>query len=422
MLWGCATPIRDGGSSDIPHQPSLPADQDPSVDPSAEPGAHTTATDPARSDTPRAAGVAERPAALTPDDQAALLARAAALIRTTDATVVPVTVGTDSFLGAAAEINADGRHHVALLLVGADFRDLATAETLADASRLFRADARTPDLYLAVFADTNREPAEQHRFSLGRRRVVTAVTVEPLGSDRREDAGPAVFSVLVTTRGGTEQYWCGFGSDGTPSMVVIENDGATRTVVSDIDGNGVRDVVRSQQILEQGRVVETLITWTQWTGSGFQTIETINVVRNLTRFLDTARRLAVNGNLSAFADHTIIPSTRTELAAAGRSLEQMVTALFAPGAPESATAAASDSATHSPGRLIDDRMVRDLMFPVVTRSPFSEGGRESSVKTGVRLITTTNDDLFFHVDITMGKNPFAGRQFYLRPIEQPRRE
>ncbi len=421
-LWSCATPIPDGATPGLPYQPSTaaPPETEPGADGGLEPDAPITATDPAQSDAPHEIQPADRPVPLTPDDQSTLLARAAALIRATDETVLPVTRGTDSFLGAAADINANGRNYGALLLVGAEFRDLAAAETLADASRLFRADARTPNLYLAVFADVDTQPTEMHRFSLGRRRVVTAVTVEPLASDHRGQAGPTLFSVSVTTRGGTEQYWCGFGANGTPSMVVIENDGATRTVVRDIDGNGLRDVIRSQQIQEPGRVVETLITWTRWTERGFQTEETINVVRNLTRFLDTARRHAVSGNLVAFADHAVLPSTRTNLADAGWSLAGTVDALFAEEPSESGVTA--DESARSPGHLIQARMVGDLVFPVVTRSPFSEVGSESSVRTGVRLITTTSDDLFFHVDLTMGRNPFDGRQFYLRPIELPRRE
>lgn len=317
----------------------------------------------------------------------------------------------DRYLAAVSDVNGNGRLNIAVVALDDQFADHADPGVMADSSRLYRGDARTPPVYLALFEHVGRDPAmpgavdhlrEIHRFSMGRRRVVGDLVVRPIHVSQPL---PAAFVLTIVTREGREDYWCALTANDRPTMAIAETAAAVRTVVSDIEGNGYLDLLRHQQVFEAGRGYDTLISWTRWTEDGFADSGTTNVVRNLTRFLDWAERTLVRGAWAEFADYGLRPTDRRSLMQAGFSPAEVVDAVFVAENGVALTEVARQ-----------DR-IAEVVFPEIGRNPFPEPGRQTSFRTSLRAITEAHVGYFFQTEIAMQLNPFQPQQFFFRPAE-----
>ena len=314
---------------------------------------------------------------------------------------IAVRVDLDNYLGAVADVDGNGQLDIGLLLLGEDFEELADLRILSDTTRLYHDDARTPELYLAVLSAHDDGFSERHRFSLGRRRVVSDVAVHPLRLDR---ASPAAFVVSVTTRDGSEQYWNTFRGDGIPNTLLVDNTGTTRTVLADIDGNHRLDFIRYQTVFEQGRGYDTLISWTRWSSAGFEAVETTNVVRNLRSFLDWAAQSLSQGAWEQFVDRALLPAALAELTHAELTPVQMIDQLLI---PENGNRWSS---------LVERQRVEEVIFPEIVRNPFRDIGIRTSFRTSLRVTTAHGDTHFFLAEIGMQQNPFQSQQFFFEPM------
>ncbi len=323
---------------------------------------------------------------------------------------VAVRLESDRYLAAVSDVNGSGRLKIAVAALDDQSADLAEPGVMADSSRLYRNDAPTPTVYLAVFEYIGQEPhapsaadlEEVHRFTIGRRRVVSSLAVRPL---HMEVAIPAAFVLRVVTREGNEEYWSTLTAEGRPTMTVVQNAATVRTAVVDMEGNGYLDFLRYQQVFEAGRGYDTLITWTRWTETGFEDSGTTNIVRNLNQFLDWAGRTLVREAWTDFADYGLIPADRRNLSQAGLSPQQMVDAVFAAEGDELLTEVARQ------------QRIAEVVFPEIGRNPFPELGRQTSFRTSLRAVTDAHRSYFFHAEIAMQLNPFQPQQFFFRPAE-----
>lgn len=355
---------------------------------------HPTATEETVESASVAMPAAEPP---TPTEARELVRRAVAAL----ADGVAVRLDDDSYLGAVFDLDGNGCLEIGLLVLGTEFAELADFAVLSDATRLYIPDARTPDLFLAVLIRDGDRFSERHRFTIGKRRVVSDVSVHPLRLDR---GTPAAFVVTVVTRDGSEQYWCAFDADGKPTSLLADNTGTTRTIIADIDNTHRLDFVRYQPVFEQGRGYDTLISRTRWTVAGFEPGETTNVVRNLTRFLERAARSLELAAWGQFIDRVVLPAAVGSLRQRGFDDTAIVDLLFLPENGLTLTAVARQHG------------IAEVVFPDIVRNPFRDMGVETSFRTLLRVVTPETESYFYEARIGMQRNPFQPQQFFFAPI------
>ena len=355
---------------------------------------HPTTTQQTVEPAPVAMPPAEPP---TPTEARELVRRAVAAL----AEGVAVRLDKDRYLGAVFDLDGNGRLEIGLLVLGAEFAELADFAVLSDATRLYVPDARTPDLFLAVLNRDGDQFSERHRFAIGKRRVVSDVSVHPL---RLDHGTPAAFVVTVVTRDGSEQYWCAFNADGGPTSLLADNTGTTRTIIADIDNTQRLDFVRYQPVFEKGRGYDTLISRTRWTAAGFEPAETTNVVRNLTRFLERAARNLELAAWGQFIDRVVLPAAADGLRQQGFEDTAIIDVLFLPENGISLTAVARQHG------------IAEVVFPDIVRNPFRDIGVETSFRTLLRVVTPETESYFYEARIGMQQNPFQPQQFFFAPI------
>ncbi|WP_455381252.1 hypothetical protein, partial [Salinispira pacifica] len=309
--------------------------------------------------------------------------------------------------GVAADVNGDGLSDVVLLEVAAAAPAEAEFSLLSRLSRLFT-QAKPTSYFLEVFLQRGGEVHFAQSIALGRKAVLEGLKALPLRTKQIE--GPPVPPVAIVAsfqgREGGEQEWTVFSADGRHSRLSLANTPTMHSVVRDIDGDGLLDVMVFHTGVEAGIGYETLVTWYRYQNGAYEDHGSTNIVRNLRRFLDTARKLLAESNWRGFLDHAVAPERLAELLKRYGSTDSTVGALFTPVTDTQTGRTTPAFDYFEPGRTIEN-----VVFPDILENPFPDPDRSSSFSMTVRIVCCDGESHFYSATVSLMPNPFGSREF-----------
>ena len=227
---------------------------------------------------------------------------------------------------------------------------------------------------------------------------------------------PGAISATFQTRRGSVSEWVVFSASGVSRLTLRDRIGSSSRV-EDIDGDGIVDIVLSDENFEVGTGYETYLSWLRWNGSGFELFDSANIVRSLGRYLaesletlksgDHAGFLAYvrdaphgngngNGNGSGF-------DAQSEVALRDRVFDEVFRLVPSPSG--------------FANRAIEpDETISWIVHPQILENPFSqEDAIGAFFPLTLRIETSTGGVHLYAARLYISKNPFEDRQFYFAP-------
>lgn len=317
----------------------------------------------------------------------------------------PVTGKTKPLL-ILYDISGDGQPEVFSLAVAVKDKKQADVSFLADYSRLFSDNKMPVHFYLLLYGNSSGKLYILNRIDLGEKYVYRSFKHLTLN---RKDPRLAIISVGFQTEDGLERKWLIFKGPDLKllSTFKLRENLSLKTVVSDIDDNGIIDIVVQETGIEEGAGYETFLTWYRWNGFRFAEYRNTNIVRNLKAFLAQIKNMLEEGKARellnyALAKHYITMGIRQKM--------DNDTILFnALGFNEF-----FDPVTTKPSSVLMN--IRDVTFPNILENPFSSRDKYGwYFKPSYRVTIKSGLSFIAEAEVRMFKNPFGKRQFSLVP-------
>ena len=303
-----------------------------------------------------------------------------------------------------ADLDGDGRTEAFALALGGQ-EEATDISQLSDYGRLFDSSIAPRRYFLNVYGAAYDSLRLRSSTDLGAWQVFGSVSARSLSSSSHS---PVVIMCEFQTAAATEHRWILPDQGGRSPRMVLQ---LTQTVsvepsVRDIDGDGYLDVVTREQVLESGGRYETYLTWWGWNGHTYVETATTTVVRNLLDFLAHLRRLIFQGDAAAVVEFAVDRQAARQLRdEEGMSDEGMILRVLGMGGDEEVPVNPLDG-------------VRDIVFPEIRESPFTESdSRGSPFDLTLRIIDSQGNASFARARLYLYRNPFAQDQFAFFPPE-----
>ncbi|MFP4230980.1 MAG: hypothetical protein ACLFRR_03945 [Spirochaetaceae bacterium] len=319
----------------------------------------------------------------------------------------PIASG-GSWMAVAADLDANGRTDVALLVVAADPWDSPPSlDELSQPGRIARREVPEAEFYFEVYLNrpTGLDLFETRR--IGRYPVVERMELVDL---HKEETLPRAVSARFRDQTGYKDVWLVAGPNGL-SGVVLENTSSVDSLIADVDGDGMRDLLKAQTVFEQGRGYETFLTWYRWDGTRFVSHTTTNIVRNLNNYLGILEEHLERERYRRFLNRAL-PAGEAEWSGSEEPvLREELSRLFVPENDDHGQE--DDPAPIVVDTLFEETEIARASFPRFFENPFPRPGFETSVTVPMRIDTAAGETFYYQTTVVMDANPFQHEQFRL---------
>ena len=307
---------------------------------------------------------------------------------------IPLRRGS-RYAGWIRDIDGDGSDDAVFLCVGSD-SDTANAAELSRDIRIY--DDGFSAVSFAVFAFFSEYVKDGLDYRLTfRKSAIELGSFRALRSYKELELGPQFpFSIEVYLLNETSSVksWL-FFKNGV-SAVHLKESPRHSVQITDIDHDGVVDIVMSEKVFEEGAGEETFLSWYKWTGETFEEYSNTNIVRNLNSFLYQISYLVEHQNWNRFSRYALEKEVQRKIQSAGMGRDAVFNLFFAPSEHSLEIAAAG---------------IRLLRFQEILENPFSDSIRQVIIPCKI----TADYDYFFSVRVMQSGNPFIQPQFVLLP-------
>ncbi len=266
----------------------------------------------------------------------------------------------------------------------------ADIKSLSDISRLAEKPMIPIDFFLSVYLQIDGKMISMYRIPIGSRYILNGF--KPVFI-KKGKSYPFGLNISFLTEKGTEEEWILFSSYNRFSFFNTVNDTSTSYEFTDINGDGIKDIVEWRHGLEEGTGYETYLTWYQWNGREFKEKASTNIVRNLNLFLSGAAKEILNGNWKTFFKTRLDDKSVNKTS--GLSSGDIFNRIFIP-----------DDQPENSGCI----NFRSVIFPKILENPFSKG--ENEINLMVRFQCAGGESIIRSVRIAMNSNPFDKKQFF----------
>ncbi len=219
------------------------------------------------------------------------------------------TVSVEDVHGDALHLvddwNRDGRSDVAVLSVEADAKEVAFIGVLSDRERLFDDNAEA----VAVFLELLLEGADDTTvIPLGNHAVVSDFAVIALGN------GVTAVGIAFRSSLGTSHEIVSVSRSGEVSRVSYRRTASEYGFLTDVDGDGATELIRTLKLPEAGRGFETFVERLVYENGTFIAHGSVPLVRTILDFLAefaeelTSKSPTIDSVLTHIADPTRVAS------------------------------------------------------------------------------------------------------------------
>lgn len=385
LLLSCVTPDPSGasiGGADTPVE-VYPSEDRPDV---------------SSSDAPPALDVAAAAPALTPellvDSSVGLLTKGR----------IPV-IHQGAPWGIIHDLDKNGYADYLLLTLHSDEGEFVDSGVLMDSRRLFQESLPYVDYGVAIFYQYPDGVIKRYTILLEDKLVLQDFRFQEI---RRGRDFPFNLAVSFQTTEGTEEEWIILQGRGI-SRFTVEQTLSKNSLVGDIDGDDLMDVVVHQEGFEEGSGYETFITWYRWDGREFKVHDTTNVVRNLREFFKRVEETVLADGWYSCLSGCLDSEALAEFRSRGLENGELLNRFFKPLEDQGA-----------PPPLIEIDPV-GVVFPSILENPFTYQNLSQQKFSFILKIQDRSGDSFFYEGLLgMSLNPFTATQFIFLPLNSGR--
>ena len=175
--------------------------------------------------------------------------------------------------------------------------------------------------------------------------------------------------------------------------------------IEDIDSDGFLEVLRYENLFEEGLGYETFITRFELTDSGFSSAGSLSIVRNLKKFLAVAEKTLENKNIEVFLKQSVPEKKLAELKGRNLSGRSIVRKIFYPVKKENELFPDINVFIKNGNKI-------DFVFPDIVENPFRfDRDNVYNFTTYVKVSSESRDEAIYIVKIYMNENPFDSPRF-----------
>ncbi len=303
------------------------------------------------------------------------------------------------------DLTGDNQPELFLLTVKVKEKSHAKITYLSDYARLFSDNKQPIQFKLYLYGNRAGKLFLIKTYDLGERYVFKSF--EQIRLNIR-DKHTIIVAVGFQTQDGFEKTLFTFRGEKNflprlLSRFKIKENLSTKSHLTDIDDDGIIDIMVEEKGMEEGIGYETFLTWYRWRGYRFVEYSSTNVVRNLRGFLEKVKTLLIHGDypelLQYSVDKTILKQLKNQNINDLKLLFKILgfDTYF-------------DPVLSNPRKLFSS--IKDVTFPEILENPFTkqEDGNwgfkisyRVSIQNGISFIAESK--------ILMMKNPFGKRQF-----------
>ncbi len=280
-------------------------------------------------------------------------------------------------------------------------KDLKRSEInqLSDYSRLFKEENKAVTFYLLFFGNNQGKLFRKQTIYLGKWHVYASFRKIQLEKNR---STPIVITVSFQTLEGTERELMVFNdASGVPLYrTPLKDTLSAKSLLEDIDGDGILDLFILEKGMEEGTGYETFLTWYRWNGRNFVETRSKNVVRNLRTFLADVKEYLLAGKIHELISFSLDP--------------KLVKRQMKLGLDE--TRILADSLGLDVAAFTELSEIREVIFPEILEDPFTaQDERGSSFHLHFRIVDKSGISHIGDTLLYMLRNPFGERQFIFYP-------
>lgn len=265
---------------------------------------------------------------------------------------------------------------------------------LLNPNRLLAVPAPYESFILAVFYQDSKGVVEGHLIPLEDKLVLRSMGIQPL---RVQGATPVAIIISFQATDAIEEEWV-ILADRSYSRFSLEQSLTTKTMVRDIDGDDLLDLVVHRDSFEEGVGYETFLSWYSWSEGSYTLKDRTNVLRNLQTFFRNISEEMVATSPGEALSRVMNPKDIEVCANAGLGWGEIVNLFFLP-------------VDNKKIPLTEAEPVR-VVFPNILENPFSyHDSEDPKVTFLLKLVDSSIGDLFYRCSLEMASNPFKSPQF-----------
>lgn len=294
------------------------------------------------------------------------------------------------------DVDQDGNPEAFALGIDSEKKNY-NALQLADYSRLYAENPEAVKFYLLTFENKQGELHLQRSIDLGEWYVFDFFTKLQLDIN---NSLPVMILASFQARHGTEQKLFIFNDiSGRPIyQKTLEQTLSVQSMLEDINGDGIVDLIIQENTMEEGTGSETFLTWHRWNGKTFYEYRTTNIVRNLNNFLKGAKKLILEGRHKEFIRFSVDPLRAGALKKAGFKDSEI--SLRSLGIKD-------------PELLIE---INEVQFPDIFENPFSSRDKKGYYfNPAFKIVDQNGSTVVTDATLYMMINPFGKKQFVFFP-------
>lgn len=270
---------------------------------------------------------------------------------------------------------------------------------LSDVSNLMKQDQLEVDFFLAVYLQLQGGMISMYRIPLGSSDVISDFSIFPI---KKGEIIPLGINISFQTLKGINSEWIIFSSYNKFSLFSMTENISSHSIINDIDGDSIVDIIGWEDGLEEGTGYETYLTWFKWNGKEYREYQSTTIVRNLNGFLEQARLYLSFKQIDEFLSYSLNVNNYNEIIKSKDSSFDWIDKVFRP-------VPGSESEVDD---LKDCGKIHSIVFPQIFENPFSPLGNSPKIcNINVRIVCSDGYTYIRTARIRMNPNPFVKPQF-----------
>ena len=175
--------------------------------------------------------------------------------------------------------------------------------------------------------------------------------------------------------------------------------------IEDIDNDGKTEILRYENLFEEGLGYDTFITLFEYKNGSFESSGSLSVIRRLKEFLADTEKTLEAKNIDSFLRNSVPSGKLTALRERNLGSRDIIRKIFYPVKKESELFPDINVFMKNGSKI-------DFVFPEIVENPFRFDRRNIyNFTTYVRVSSESREEAIYLVKIYMNSNPFASPRF-----------
>ena len=277
-----------------------------------------------------------------------------------------------------------------------------TEESFLSDKRNIMEDDLSEKYIAVIFRPVSGKLERAAVLQLKHRNILKQFTVEKLSNDSEKRAVKLSFS----GEDGLSDNLITSSAEGIFSVFSMNSTLTEFNRIEDIDNDGNLEILRYENLFEEGLGYETFITLFEYSSGEFRSSGSVSVVRSLKAFLEKSEKVLESKNIDYFLKYSVLPKQLSVLENRGLSSKNIIRKIFYPVKKENELFPDINVFMKNGSRI-------DFVFPDIVENPFRfDRSNVYNFTTYVKVSSESREEAIYLVKIYMNSNPFRSPLFF----------